>query len=321
MSEFKTGSHAGILHHYAPSLVAFEFSPQPASTSTPTSPPPKNTLLFINGLGGGLLTLPYTTRLSRALPATYTFVEVLLTSSYSGWGTGSVARDAQELAQCVSYFRALKPSGGKIVLLGHSTGCQDTVEYLTGKGCEGRPGVDGAVLQAPVSDRQAVRTTLGEEKLREGIAAARKLIEGGRGEEILPKDLTRDELGEAPCSALRWYSLTAYPKDGDSAGVDSEDFFSSDLPDSYIRGIFGRIPRKTPLCILASGSDQFVPSFVDKKALVETWVRAVKDGGGVVDEIHSGVVEGATHCFIGVPEEVLGDFIGRVVGFLQGLEG
>jgi Protein of unknown function (DUF1749) len=203
--------------------------------------------------------------------------------------------------------------------MGHSTGCQDTMEYITGEGRETRPAIDGAVLQAPVSDREAIQMILSKETYQQSLTTAQNLISSNRGSDILPSNLTANIFGSAPCSAYRWHSL-ASPPHGSAGSTTTEDFFSSDLPTSRLQQTFGRIPQRTPLCILYSGLDEFVPGFVDREALVQKWIEAVKEGGGVVDERCSGVVEGATHSMIGGPEAVMGDFVERVVGFLEGLE-
>jgi triacylglycerol esterase/lipase EstA (alpha/beta hydrolase family) len=75
----------------------------------------------------------YPSTIAKSLPSSWAIAEVLLSSSYRGWGTSSLAKDARELSECVSYFASLRPSA-KIVLMGHSTGCQDIMEYLLGKG-------------------------------------------------------------------------------------------------------------------------------------------------------------------------------------------
>lgn len=106
---------------------------------------PTNTLLFIPGLNEGFLTTPYIQSLSAALPSSYSFVEVLLSSAYSGWGHSSLTQDVEEMAQCVEYFQSLRPNG-KIVLMGNSTGCQDVLHYVSSEGS--RPMIDGAILQA-----------------------------------------------------------------------------------------------------------------------------------------------------------------------------
>jgi hypothetical protein len=40
-----------------------------------------------------------------------------------------------------------------------------------------------------------------------------------------------------------------------------------------------------------------------------------------VDETHGGIVKGASHNLNGDAEEVVKDLVGRVVGFVEGLEG
>lgn len=61
-------------------------------------------------------------RLARAIEETgWSVVEVLLTSSYAGWGHSSIAQDAKELALAVQYFREHRNTR-RVVLLGHSTG-------------------------------------------------------------------------------------------------------------------------------------------------------------------------------------------------------
>lgn len=47
---------------------------------------------------------------------------MLITSSYLGWGTGSLARDVEDMAQAVEYFRNRTEEGKKVVIMGHSTG-------------------------------------------------------------------------------------------------------------------------------------------------------------------------------------------------------
>ena len=78
----------------------------------------------------------YPSTIAKSLPADWAIAEVLLSSSYRGWGTSSLTKDAKELAECVGYFRGLRP-GREVVLMGHSTGCQDVMEYVVGEGeCE-----------------------------------------------------------------------------------------------------------------------------------------------------------------------------------------
>ena len=151
-------AHPGILHSYSKSLTAFEHaSPIPS---------PPNLILFLGGLGDGPLGVRYPASLAASLPPSWSLAEVLLSSAFDGWGTGSLSRDATELGKCIAYFRAQRP-GGKIVVMGHSTGCQDVMEYVVGKGEYGG-GIEGGVLQAGVSDRQGWDAIVeGDEELAE----------------------------------------------------------------------------------------------------------------------------------------------------------
>jgi predicted alpha/beta hydrolase family esterase len=94
----------------------------------------------------------------------------------------SLIKDATELAKCVSYFKNFK--AGKIVLIGHSTGCQDVMEYLTGPGHEGRPIIDGGIIQAPASDREAFGMVMDPDVLRHSNAVAQKMVDSGAADEI-----------------------------------------------------------------------------------------------------------------------------------------
>ncbi|KAE9376543.1 DUF1749-domain-containing protein [Stipitochalara longipes BDJ] len=298
----------GLVHLYKSSgwdhLTAFEHTPHSPQT------PPQNLLLFIGGLFDGLLTIPYTSTLSSALPPTWTLAEVRLSSSYTGWGTSSLQKDVSELSDCVSYFRTIKT--GKIVFMGSSTGCQDIMEYLTGAGHETRPPIDGGILQAPASDREALGMMMDPELYKSSCVAAQKMVDGGNGEEILPKKETVNAF-PAPCTARRWLSLASPNHDGD------DDYFSSDLGDERLERWFGRLPRNSPLCILMSEMDEYVPKTVDKKGLIDKWVCIIKKGEGTVDEVNSGVVEGASHNLMKDEEEIVGGLVRRVLGFLEGL--
>lgn len=235
----------------------------------------------------------------------------MLSSSYSGWGTSSLVKDAQELSQCISYFRSLK--SGKIVFMGHSTGCQDVMEYLVGPGAELRPIVDGGILQASISDREAMILHMKEGLYEKSVKVAQAMIATGKGEDIMSKDGNAGFFGD-PCCARRWLSLASPDGTGD------DDYFSSDLSDERLQKTFGRVPKSTPMSILYSGNDEYVPGYVNKLALVKKWLRFVGSAGGDVNVSFSGVVEGASHNYMGNPESVIQDMVKKVVGFLTWVE-
>lgn len=305
-------AHPGTLHKYNKKLVAFEHAPSSTSKSEPAS----NILLWIGGLGDGLLTVSYPTSIASALPTSWTLAEVLLRSSYNGWATGRLSRDAREIGECVQYFKDLRP-GSKVALMGHSTGCQDIMEYLVGPDAKNQPGIDGAILQGGVSDREAwndmLKTDEDKEQFQQIVDTAKNMIKDGDEKGILPMkgNMVAETLG-APVTAYRTYSLLA--KGGD------DDYFSSDLEDEVFEKTFGKVPKETRMCFLLGSEDPYAPKSVDKKALLERWTKIVRNGGGAVDDKNGGVVEGASHNLNGDSEEVVQDLVKRVVGFVEGLD-
>ncbi|KAI8943133.1 hypothetical protein NX059_001164 [Plenodomus lindquistii] len=301
-------AHSGVMHKYSDRHVAFEHA-SPTGSSTTSTP---NTLLWIGGLSDGLLTVPYPSSIAASAPNNWVVAEVLISSSYKGWGTSSLARDARELGTCVSYFKKLRP-GKKVVLMGHSTGCQDAMEYVLGKDAEKRTPLDGIILQGGVSDRQAWEDMLTQTEYDSVLAKAQDLIDQGKGKEAMPSEGNPvvKEFG-GPISAYRLHSLLA--KGGD------DDYFSTDLSDDDFARTFGKIPKSTPVCFLLGSDDPYVPATVDKASLLQRWTRIIREGGGIVDDEDGGVVPGAHHNLDGDPEEVVQDLVKRVCGFLTGVE-
>jgi hypothetical protein len=187
------------------------------------------------------------------------------------------------------------------------------MEYLTGKGHEKREKIDGGIIQAPTSDREAILASIDHPAIyHEGCKVAKSMIEAGDGDEILPSKFTKS-IGPAPISARRWLSLASPDHDGD------DDYFSSDLTDEQLLKSFGALSKRAPLCVLFSGSDEYVPRSIDKDALLQRWVGIVKQGEGVVDEVNSGIVEGATHNLARNKDEIIEELVKRVLGFVNGL--
>jgi len=197
------------------------------------------------------------------------------------------------------------------VLMGHSTGCQDIMEFLTGKGKDEREKVDGVVLQAGVSDREAITSIGLDEELEESIEKVRNLLKDGTPPtDILPSELTSPFYSSTPLTASRFLSLVT--KNGD------DDYFSSDLSDSDLQKSFGALPRDVGLLVLLGSDDEYMGEDTDRKALVDRWCGFAKIAGAKVDE-GCGVVEGATHNLKGCDDEVVQDLVGRVKGYLERL--
>ncbi|TVY27360.1 UPF0613 protein [Lachnellula hyalina] len=295
----------GITHQFSPRLVAFEHTPKE------TSAPSQNILIFIGGLFDGLHNVPYTSTIADALPPTWSIAQAILSSSYTGWGISSLQKDVKELSQCVAYFRTIK--SGKIILIGHSTGCQDVMEYLTGTGHEDRAPVNGGIIQGPVSDREAMIMTMDPAVYKSACVTAQAMVDAGDSAEVLPSKKTNKFLPGCPISAYRWLSLASPNHDGD------DDYFSSDLTDEQLMKTFGSLPATSPLCILFSDADEYMNKDINKMALTKRWIEITKRGAGKVDEENSIPLEGASHNLAGNSDEVVQGLVRRVLGFLSGV--
>lgn len=177
-----------------------------------------------------------------------------------------------------------------------------------------RPLIDGAILQAPVSDREAIQMIYAPEDYKRHNDLAQQWVKEGRGDDILPNHVSLPILG-ARCTAKRWLSLAS--PGPEHAGED--DMFSSDLNNGRFRSTFGVAGKRgVAMMILSSGNDAAVPSTVDKEALVARMGKAFVDGGGKLDK-GSGILPGASHTVkeVGSVREELHK---RVVGFLESIE-
>ena len=297
-------TYPGILHRISPPLVAFEHRPDPQSQAS-------NIVIFLGGLFDGVLTVPYVEHVVNALPSSWALIEPILSSSYRQFGIASLGEDVAEIAQVVEYLHQIRPNG-KVVLLGHSTGSQQAMHYSIHPGSR-RPKIDGVIFQASASDRETLASLLSSDDYQSACAIAQSYISEGRGEDILPFKLTNSSFQKTPLSARRWMSLASPDHKGE------DDYFSSDFDDQRLSEIFGELAKTGKrISFLYSGSDQYVPSTIDKSKLVESWHEHVRRNGGIVDE-SSGVVTGASHTLKenGKPLE---DLVKRIIGFLERLD-
>ncbi|KAI9929131.1 hypothetical protein ASPWEDRAFT_25025 [Aspergillus wentii DTO 134E9] len=325
-------SHEGVLHNYAPRLVAFEYTTSPDTSNKP------NSLLFIGGLTDGLETVPYVSKIAQALePTEWSLFSLLLSSSYGGWAVGSLDNDVEEIAQCVEYVKKVKGSHGKVVVMGHSTGSQDVLHYLHSPNplprSEGydsglqhlvRPVLDGAIMQAPASDREALIATLKKNPELQGVfdelvaLAKSEPYTTGKTGDTLPLALTAklDFPPDTAISGRRFLSL-ASPDSPERPAPD--DLFSSDLSDERLLQTFGAVGSRgllrSKLMALYSGEDEFAAPWIEKEKLLERWsVAADANGENKWDHGDSGVIAGASH---NVKDVGQGDLITQVLNYLS----
>jgi hypothetical protein len=329
-------------------LVTFEYT-----GSTVRKP---HSLLFVGGLGDGMATTSYMSALVYALqPTQWSLFTINLTSSYQAWGLGHLDRDTTEIAQCIEYVNEYKQAkfggGGKVVLMGHSTGSQDVLHYLYRSNPHTslssfdkdlqhmkRPAIDGAIMQAPVSDREAIHWVLekgiGGKAASDCRAAYEKLIAIAQEEArnnracdtLLPLDIT-SQLGypaSHPVSCRRFLSLVS----PDSPNTPQEDdLFSSDISDEQLDKTFGMIHERAllryKLLVMPSGADQAVPDWIDKAKLLARWQKAADRNGSaqIWDTENSGPIPNASHALSNddqaEPRQYL---VEKVQNYLSGLE-
>ncbi|KAI1261678.1 DUF1749-domain-containing protein [Xylariaceae sp. FL1019] len=348
MSKFwPKGGVTGTLHHYTETLVTFEYT-------NGTAPKP-HSILFVGGLSDGLATTSYTADIVAALaPTKWSLFTLNLSSSYNSWGSGHLDRDTDEIATCLSYIQAYKhnttnSSTCKLAIMGHSTGSQAILHYIHRPNPHPslspfdpdlqhviRPLVDGAIMQAPVSDREAILSVceegMGDKSPSDIRAAYDKLLllarDGVRENTLdtfLPMSLTAQfGFGETtPISCRRWLSL-ASPDSPSSPSQD--DLFSSDLSDEQLSRTFGMIRQRgllrQRLLVLISGADQAMPEWIDKRKLLARWERATNhDGKAKIWDDGSCLIPNASHGLSnddqGEPRRFLAS---KVLSFLESLE-
>lgn len=218
----------------------------PALPMLESRPGSTHTLVFMAGLSDSLATVPYLALLADAIaPLDFNLVQPQLSSSLGGFGLSSLEADAQEICLVIEHLGSrtenARPREGKVVIMGHSTGCQDVVHLLS----QPREGIeiDGAVLQAPVSDREFFEMDNPEGS--EGLARlkhATALVEQGRGSTLLDRQIDSPRVPatgkrvngpafqDPAMTAYRFWSLNAVGGD--------DDFFSSDLSDERMTQIW-----------------------------------------------------------------------------------
>ncbi|KAK6204634.1 uncharacterized protein RJT21DRAFT_132103 [Scheffersomyces amazonensis] len=310
-NEFDLASpQVGILHHYGPNKTAFEF------TSNPQNLAP-NVVIFIHGLSNGLLDVPYIPKLAESISKSnsdWVLIQLLFKSSYQGWGTSSLKNDTKDISKLIKYLRSEK--GGnrkKVVLLGHSTGCQDTIEYLSKFSHEPNfdeeTAIQAGILQAPVSDVEGLQVS---SKL--SIPEFNKLVQEvyddyisqNKQNHVLPEKFRRIAFG-TPITAYRFYSLS-HPRGDD-------DYFSSYLTSDDYALSFGKIEK--PLLVLYGSKDEFVPDYVNRQKLIDSWKDATNPKYW---SPLSKILQGATHDIgPGSDETAVDDFIETVLTFIKSI--
>lgn len=266
------GTFQGSLFQYSGNLVAFE------SSSSPQEELSTKKCILIGGLSDGLVPTPYTSVLEQACHSQgWSLVQPILSSSYLGFGNGDLERDSREISALLWYLTCHR-SGETFALVGHSTGCQNCIHFLKHGMPEMVKRTKVIALQAPVSDREGAMLESG---YQENIEIARALCSQGKQEEMMPRSAFW-----APITARRFLDLQG------TEGRD--DFFSSDLTDDELQERLSHVGDCANRNILVqfSGSDEYVPESVDKRAILDRLCNAMNSQNPVATPLY---LENANH--------------------------
>ncbi|EXJ60850.1 hypothetical protein A1O7_05003 [Cladophialophora yegresii CBS 114405] len=315
-----------LLHAYHPkrTLLLLEYinrSNKEDPSEKLSSPP--NVLLFVGGLYDNFRWPRYLDDLAALFPRDvpdqqWRVMQVQLSSNGRSWGLFDLDRDVEEIATAISYIRdnITQSPATPVILMGHSTGCQDSFHYLVSpiSPSSPRPNISGAILQAPVSDREAILHELEtNSSAKAAYDATLAVIRSTPFEKykttILPFDLMTPLFGPSPVSISRFLSLVS-PDSPTQPSMD--DYFSSDLSDERLKATFGQIGHvahlvpppaqksQRSILVLQGADDQSIPPHVDKAALLSRWKAAIESSGSTAPlSRHSAIIEHATHDIAG----------------------
>jgi len=209
-------------------------------------------LILLGGLTDGLLSLPYVERLSsklELLSKPYSLIQPLLRSSNLQYGWHTINNDIEDLKTLINYLINNRNNLESIILMGHSTGCQDIIHYL--RQDKIYPKILQVILQGPVSDRQYLSELSSTKDQLNYCYKNNKNIN-----EWLPRYLHDPPLTIERCLSLNEINSI-------------EDLFSSDLTDEQLKNIYKNI--NIPITWIWSKQDEYVPNHI--KDQVENFVK------------------------------------------------
>ena len=174
-------------------------------------------------------------------------IQPILRSSYCQFGTQTLDTDVEDLNNLVKFLKETRGNDIQVSIIGHSTGCQIAVHFCKtsqfAKDC-----IEKIILQAPVSDREAMVMETSGEYVEKLISNANKCVENGESDQIVHM-----LYGIAPLTAQR--TLDLYSKNG------LDDMFSSDLTLNELNSRLDHMKSFQTL-ISISLEDQYVPKDV-----------------------------------------------------------
>lgn len=300
------GILSGQVFLYGAGRAAFESSILPSLADKNDEPPlsPKKCIL-VGGLSDGMLPVPYTQDLEAACKeSNWSLVSPILSSSYTGFGHGSLRQDCEEIEELMRFLIEYR-NAERFCLVGHSTGCQNAVYFLEHGAPELISRMKFVALQAPVSDREGA---MAEDGYVQNLSKAKNLVQDGNGQEMMPRSTFW-----APITAQRFLDLQ------EKGGAD--DFFSSDYTDEELAERLqhvGIAPSSDLQVLVAfSGADEYVPSHIDKSLLTDRLVAAMNSKCPSDKPVaHTLYIETGNHNLKEGPEDGK-SFVGKLAELLK----
>ena len=260
----------------------------------------KTVFVYIHGLGGSLFSQ---TELCQSLTSHDTAVLV-----FNNRGSGVVSRikrvskkgkkgyDSHTIGMAHEVFSdcvddidgaielALDKGAKNIFLVGHSTGCQKSVYYLSQIAKKKKPKpklglklkVKGAILLAPMSDYADFAAFTDNKKRKVVTSFAKKMIKNGKAHDLLPK-----HIWPYPIDSQRFLSLFT-PES-------TEEIFSYAVPDKSPKILMS---VKTPMKVIFAGDDEYKDRPMEE---IAAWFKkTLADRPAEIE-----IIDGAPHNFKG----------------------
>jgi pimeloyl-ACP methyl ester carboxylesterase len=254
----------------------------------------KTWYIFIHGLGGSMLSMrtlaeelidPSSSALlfnnrGHDIIARIKKLDKRKTSGYSSFYGGA----AHEIfTDCVDDIQgavdfAVSKGAKKIVLVGHSTGSQKSVYYLSQK--NSKKEVSHVILLSPLSDFAGVLNRLGLEEYEMILKIAKALVDQDSPHVLLPSSIWAE-----PIDAQRFLSLYT--------PVSDEDIFSYPTPDKDT--LLSQIT--IPLTVILGGKDEFADRSTQE---IKDWFDSKQDSV----KYNSKIFSTGTHGFEGIEKSV-----------------
>ncbi len=260
---------------------------------------PKTVFIFIHGLGSNVFShhevlLPLVNEETSVLffsnrgHDTVTTVKKIDRRKKRGYRSFPAGKAHEVFTDCVddiaAAVEAAKEKGAqKIILVGHSTGCQKSIYYLAHLR---KHGVAGVVLLAPLSDYADFIRHTNPSEYQKTVRMAQRFISEGKPhqllfDEMLPKSVS------GPIDAQRFLSL----------------YTPNSLEELFCYVQKGKIPTdlqkvKIPLLVLLAQNDEYRDRSM--KQIVQWFERYQRSKKFSVE-----IISGASHSFWGKEKEVI----------------